>query len=95
MFADALIGITDLDAPTMSIAKVVLDLPVIEGHVDHDLAHTIAAQVLDDVFHHRLAQDRHHGLWGLLGERTDSGSLPRRQNHCLGHVSTYFLGLNL
>ena len=79
--------ITDLDAPTVAVAKVVLDFPVVERHVHHDLLYPIAAQVLDQVLHHRLAQNGHHRFGDVLGQRPDPGSLPRRQNHCFCHGS--------
>jgi hypothetical protein len=33
------------------------------GHVDHDLVNAVARKVLDEVFHHGLAQEGDHGFW--------------------------------
>jgi len=69
----------------MPVAEVVFDLPVVIGHVDHDLAHTVARQVLDDVLEHRLAQDGNHRLGHALGQGADPGPLPGRQDHGFRH----------
>jgi hypothetical protein len=80
-----LVGITDLDPPAMAIAEVVLDLVMVVGDVDHDLAHAVARQMLDQVFEHRLAENRHHRFGHVLRERPDPRPLARSQNHRLRH----------
>ncbi len=87
VLAHAFVRIADLDAPARAIAKVVLDLPVVVGHVDHDLPDVVPRQVFDQVFEHGLAKDGDHRLGHALGERTDAGSLPRSEDHGFGHVA--------
>ena len=69
----------------MTVTKVVLDLPVVVGHVDHDLLDAVTCQMLDQVLQNRLAQDGDHGLGHALGQWTNTGSLARSQNQCLCH----------
>ena len=85
VLAHALIAVADGHAPAVAIAKVVFDFPVVVSHVDHDLAHVVAREVLDDVFQNRLAQDRDHGLGRALGQRPDAGALAGGQDHGFGH----------
>jgi hypothetical protein len=42
------------------ITKILLDLVVIPRHVDHDLAHPVRGELLDQILHDRFAEDRHH-----------------------------------
>ena len=88
MFARAFVGIAEINAPATAIAKVVFDLVMIEGNVNHDLANAIARHVLDQVFHHRFAQDGHHRFRHVLGQRTHPCSLASRQDHSLCHLIT-------
>jgi len=67
----------------MSVAKVVLDLVVVERHVDHDFADAVAGQMLDQVLEHRLVQNRHHRFGQVLGQRAHPRTLTCRQDHSL------------
>ena len=86
VLAHPLVGVANLHTPAMTVSKVVLDLPVVERHVDHDLLDAVPGQVLDDVLQHRLTQNGHHRLGCLFGEGANAGPLPGRQDHCFGHV---------
>jgi len=83
---NALVGVTDLDAPAVPVAKILLDFAVVVGHVDHDLRHAVARQMLDQVFHHRLAQNWHHRFGQVFGQGPNPGALASGQDHCFCHV---------
>ncbi len=82
----AFVGVAELHAPAVPVAEVFLDFAVVVGHIDHDLAHAVARQVLDQVLHHRLAQYGHHGLGQVFGERAHARALPGGEDHPFGHI---------
>ena len=49
---------------------------------DH-VVEAVPRQQAQDVLHHRPAEDRHHRLRHLVGERPQPGAEPRRQHHRL------------
>ena len=77
--------VAQLHAPSVAVTKILLNLAVVVGHVDHDLLDAVVGQVFDKVFHHRLAQNRDHRFREVLGEWAHAGALPRRQNHAFCH----------
>ena len=81
--------VADLDAPAAAVAEIALDLPVRVGHVDHDLLHAVAREMFDQVFQHRLAQDRDHRLGHVLGQRTHARALACSKNHGFRHCSSF------
>ena len=81
----AFVGVTDLHTPAVTIAKVFLNFLVVPSHIHHDLGDAVAGQVLDQVLHHRLAQNRHHGLGQVTRERPHAGASPGCQNHAFTH----------
>jgi hypothetical protein len=88
VIAHALVGIADGHPPAPPVAEILLDLAMLEGHIHHDLGDAEARQVLDDVFHHRLAQYGHHGFGKIAGQRTHPRPLSRCENHAFGHADS-------
>ncbi len=54
--------VADLHAILMAVAEILFDLFMQVTDIDHDVAHAILGQVLDQIGHHGLAQDGDHGL---------------------------------
>nr|GEU28031.1 hypothetical protein [Tanacetum cinerariifolium] len=74
--------VADLDAILMAFAEVVFDFFVQIADVDHDIAHAVFGQVLDQIGHHRLAEDRNHRLGQIIGQWTYARALASGQYHC-------------
>ena len=91
VFANALVGVANLHAPAATVAKIFFNLVVVVSHVDHDFGDAVAGQVLDQVFHHRFAQNRHHRLGQVPCERAHAGALAGGQNHAFSHAGLHSL----
>jgi hypothetical protein len=79
------VAVAHLNPPAVAVAEVAFDFPVVVRHVDHDFAHIVAGELLDDEFKDWLAQDGNHGLGHALRERTNAGALACGQDHGFGH----------
>ena len=88
--AHPLVGIANFHAPAAAITKILFNFLVVVGHVHHDFRNTVARQVLNQVFHHRFAQNGHHGLGQVACQRAYPCALPRRQNHAFCHRASRF-----
>ncbi|MNP98347.1 hypothetical protein D3C85_109620 [compost metagenome] len=53
-------GIADLHAELVPLAEILLDFFMQITDINHDFGNAVTGQVLDQVSHHRLAQDRYH-----------------------------------
>ena len=84
----ALKGITDLDTPAASIPEITFYGLGEVTDVHHDLVKAVTAQLLDQVFHDGLTQNRNHGLGHFMGQWTHPGALPSRQYHRLHRLGT-------
>ena len=65
------------------------------GHIlqgDADIGKAVALEQADDVLHHRLAEERDHGLGPVQGEGSQPGALPSRHDDCF-HGKTILSGL--
>jgi hypothetical protein len=92
MLINTFVGITDIDAPTMTIAEILLDLAMVVGNIDHDVGNTVPGQMFDQVFHHRLAENGNHRLGQILGQRPNASPLTGRENHSFcHHISLIYL----
>ena len=80
-------GVLDADAERLAVAEVAADRLRHERERDDDLIHTVPAQQLDDVLDARLADDRHHRLGLVRGQRTQPRPLPTRHHDGLHDVS--------
>ena len=80
-------GVLDLDAEAGAVAEVAADRLRQERDRDDDLLEAVVAQELDDVLHARLADDRHHRLRLVRGQRPQTRALASRHDHGL-HVFT-------
>ena len=78
-------GVTDIYAPAATIAEILLDFLVVVRHVNHDLGDAMTRQMLDQVFHHRLAQNGHHRFWQVFRQRANPSALASGQYHCFCH----------
>jgi hypothetical protein len=58
---------------------------VVVGDIHHDLGNAVTGEVLDQVFHDRLAQNGNHRFGEVTGKWTHAGALPRRQYHAFCH----------
>ena len=77
----ALEGIADADAPAPAVAEIGLDGFGQVAYVHHDIGEAVPGKLLDEVFHHRFADDGNHRLGQFVGERPDPGALPGSKNH--------------
>ena len=80
-------GVTNLDPPAATIAKITFYRMGKVTDVHHDLVESVTTQLFNQVFHDRFTQDRDHRLGHLVGQWTHPGALPGRQYHrlhCLG-----------
>ena len=64
-----------LDAEALAVAEVAADRLREERDRDDHVFEAVAAKELDDVLHARLADDRHHRLRLVRGERAQAGAL--------------------
>ena len=79
--------VLDPDAERLAVAEVAADRLRHERERDDDLVHAVPAQQLDDVLHARLADDRHHRLRLVRGQRPQARPLPTRHHDGL-HAAT-------
>ena len=89
VFAHALVGVANLHAPAATVAKIFFNLVVVVSHVDHDFGDAVAGQVLNQVFHHRFAQNRHHRFGQVPCEWAHAGALAGGQNHAFSHAGLH------
>ena len=68
--------VLDVQAEVAAVAEVGADRLRQERHRDHDVAEAVVAQQLEDVLHARLADDRHHRLRLVRGQRAKARPLP-------------------
>ena len=72
--------VADGEAVRLAGAEVAADRLRHEGDGDDDVLEAVLPQELDDVLHARLADDRHHRLRLIRGERAQAGSLSPRHD---------------
>ena len=84
--------VLDAHAERVAVAEVAADRLRHEGQRDHDLVEAVPAQQLEDVLDARLADDRHHRLRLVRGERPQACPLPTRHDDRL-HRATSRLAL--
>jgi len=68
-------------AELLAFTEVLFDLFVQPADVDHDFRDTVLLEVFDQVGHHGFAQQRDHGFWQVIGQRTDACALACSENH--------------
>ena len=68
-------GILDVDAKRLAVAEVASDRLREEGDGDDDVLEAVFPEQLDDVLHAGLADDRHHRLRLVRGQRTEPRAL--------------------
>ena len=84
--------VLDVQVERVAVAEVAADRLRHERQRDHDLVEAVPAQQLEDVLDARLADDRHHRLWLVRGERAQARPLPTRHHDRL-HPATSRLAL--
>ena len=84
--------VLDVHVERVAVAEVAADRLRHERQRDHDLVEAVPAQQLEDVLDARLADDRHHRLRLVRGERAQARPLPTRHHDCL-HPATSRLAL--
>lgn len=50
-----------------AVTEIFFDLFVVIGHVDHDFIDAMACQMLNQILHHRFAQNGNHRFGQVLG----------------------------
>ena len=79
----ALKRVTNLDPPSATVAKIVLDGMCEMTDIDHNLIEAVSGQLLHQVLHNRFAQNRDHWFGHLVRQWPDPGTLTGSKNHCL------------
>src|SRR5579884_4268037 len=72
--------VLDLEPERLAVAEVGADRLRQERDRDDDVAEVVLAQQLEDVLHARLADDRHHRLRLVRGQRPQPRPLPTRHD---------------
>ena len=85
-----LYAVLELHAEFPPIAEMGHDFPGPVVQRRADLCIAVFPQQLDDVLHHRPAQDRHHGFRVLPRHRTQPRPQTARKDHCLHRSSSRF-----
>ena len=72
--------VLDVEAERLAVAEVAADRLRHEGDRHDDVLEAVAAEQLDDVLHAGFADDRHHRLGLVRGERPEPRPLPTRHH---------------
>src|SRR5439155_18367064 len=75
-------GVFDADPEAFTVSEVAADRLREERDGDDDLLEAVLPEELDDVLHAGLADDRHHRLRLVRGQRSQPRSLPTCHDNC-------------
>ncbi len=81
-------GVVDVDTERLAVAEVRPDRLWHEGEGDHHLVQAVTPEEVDDVLHARLADDRHHRLRLVRGQRAQPRPLPTRHHDGLHRLTS-------